>query len=251
MCRPSSLGDGRRLRHVRTGLSANAVTALRALGLHDGVALRGTRVRRAEIRNPRGELLTLIDYEGLGWETYGILRSELQHAMLEACRRSACAWGQPAPARPRMARCSSTGLGRWSSTSSSAPTGSAQPCADHSSARSRRATVAIAPGERERASMTNASATASSRFGASAAASASGPPDADACTGTASRQCPRAHPRRSGRETSSSAATACTRHGPSQAPMMFELVAGALLSSHRAQGAARPRKGTIPPEKEQ
>jgi 2-polyprenyl-6-methoxyphenol hydroxylase-like FAD-dependent oxidoreductase len=65
-------------------LSANAVTALRLLGLHDGVAARGTRVRRAEIRNPDGELLTLIDYETLGWETYGILRSELQQAMVEA-----------------------------------------------------------------------------------------------------------------------------------------------------------------------
>ena len=65
-------------------LSANAITALRSLGLRDGVAARGTRVRRAEIRNPHGELLTLIDYEALGWETYGILRSELQHAVLEA-----------------------------------------------------------------------------------------------------------------------------------------------------------------------
>jgi 2-polyprenyl-6-methoxyphenol hydroxylase-like FAD-dependent oxidoreductase len=46
--------------------------------------MRGTRVRRAEVRNPRGDLLTLIDYEALGWETYGILRSELQKAMLEA-----------------------------------------------------------------------------------------------------------------------------------------------------------------------
>jgi 2-polyprenyl-6-methoxyphenol hydroxylase-like FAD-dependent oxidoreductase len=64
-------------------LSANAVTALRSLGLRDGVAARGTRVRRAEIRNPRGDLLTLIDYEALGWETYGILRSELQQAMLD------------------------------------------------------------------------------------------------------------------------------------------------------------------------
>jgi 2-polyprenyl-6-methoxyphenol hydroxylase-like FAD-dependent oxidoreductase len=64
-------------------LSANAVTALRSLGLLDDVAARGTRVRRAEIRNPHGELLTLIDYEALGWETYGILRAELQRAMLE------------------------------------------------------------------------------------------------------------------------------------------------------------------------
>jgi 2-polyprenyl-6-methoxyphenol hydroxylase-like FAD-dependent oxidoreductase len=73
------------LREAGFGLvvSANAVTALRSLGLRDGVAARGTRVRRAEIRNPRGELLTLIDYEALGWETYGILRTELQQAMLE------------------------------------------------------------------------------------------------------------------------------------------------------------------------
>jgi 2-polyprenyl-6-methoxyphenol hydroxylase-like FAD-dependent oxidoreductase len=65
-------------------LSANAVTALRALDLRERVAARGTRVRRAEIRNPRGDLLTLIDYEALRWETYGILRSELQEAMLAA-----------------------------------------------------------------------------------------------------------------------------------------------------------------------
>ena len=64
-------------------VSANAVTALRSLGLREGVAARGTRVRRAEIRNPRGDLLTLIDYDALGWETYGILRAELQQAMLE------------------------------------------------------------------------------------------------------------------------------------------------------------------------
>jgi 2-polyprenyl-6-methoxyphenol hydroxylase-like FAD-dependent oxidoreductase len=31
----------------------------------------------------RARPLTLIDYEALGWETYGILRSELQQAMLE------------------------------------------------------------------------------------------------------------------------------------------------------------------------
>jgi 2-polyprenyl-6-methoxyphenol hydroxylase-like FAD-dependent oxidoreductase len=65
-------------------VSANAVAALRSLGLRDGVAARGTRVRRAEVRNPRGDLLTRIDYEALGWETYGILRAELQLAMLEA-----------------------------------------------------------------------------------------------------------------------------------------------------------------------
>jgi 2-polyprenyl-6-methoxyphenol hydroxylase-like FAD-dependent oxidoreductase len=74
-----------RLREVGFGLvlAANAVTALRSLGLRDGVAARGTLVRRAEIRNPRGELLTLIDYEAFGWEVYGILRSELQQTMLE------------------------------------------------------------------------------------------------------------------------------------------------------------------------
>jgi 2-polyprenyl-6-methoxyphenol hydroxylase-like FAD-dependent oxidoreductase len=47
-------------------VSANAVTALRSLGLRDGVAARGARVRRAEIRNPHGDLLTLIDYQALG-----------------------------------------------------------------------------------------------------------------------------------------------------------------------------------------
>src|SRR5918994_6210908 len=75
-----------RLHEAGFGLvvSANAVTALRSLGLRDGVAARGIRVRRAEIRNPRGDLLTRIDYEALGWETYGILRSDLQRAMLEA-----------------------------------------------------------------------------------------------------------------------------------------------------------------------
>jgi 2-polyprenyl-6-methoxyphenol hydroxylase-like FAD-dependent oxidoreductase len=74
------------LREAGFGLvvSANAVTALRSLGLSDAVAARGTRVRRAEIRNPRDDLLTRIDYEALGWETYGILRSELQEVMLEA-----------------------------------------------------------------------------------------------------------------------------------------------------------------------
>jgi 2-polyprenyl-6-methoxyphenol hydroxylase-like FAD-dependent oxidoreductase len=74
------------LREAGFGLviSANAVTALRALGLRDAVAVRGTSVRQAEIRNPRGDLLTLIDYESQGWETYGILRSELQQAVLEA-----------------------------------------------------------------------------------------------------------------------------------------------------------------------
>jgi 2-polyprenyl-6-methoxyphenol hydroxylase-like FAD-dependent oxidoreductase len=75
-----------RLREVGFGLvvSTNAVTALGLLGLRDDVAARGSRVRRAEIRNPRGELLTLIDYDAQGWETYGILRTELQRAMLDA-----------------------------------------------------------------------------------------------------------------------------------------------------------------------
>jgi 2-polyprenyl-6-methoxyphenol hydroxylase-like FAD-dependent oxidoreductase len=73
-----------RLEEVGYGLvlSANAVTALRALGLLDGVAARGSRVRRAEVRLPGGETLTSIDYEAAGWDTYGVLRSELQRAML-------------------------------------------------------------------------------------------------------------------------------------------------------------------------
>jgi 2-polyprenyl-6-methoxyphenol hydroxylase-like FAD-dependent oxidoreductase len=83
---PNVIERAPELHEVGFGLvvSANAVTSLRSLGLRDGVAARGTRVRRAEIRNPRGDLLTRIDYEGLGWETYGILRAELQQVMLEA-----------------------------------------------------------------------------------------------------------------------------------------------------------------------
>jgi 2-polyprenyl-6-methoxyphenol hydroxylase-like FAD-dependent oxidoreductase len=65
-------------------LSANATAAMRRLGLRDAVAESGIRVRRVEVRNPRGELLVLIDYEDLGWESYGILRSQLQRVMLGA-----------------------------------------------------------------------------------------------------------------------------------------------------------------------
>jgi hypothetical protein len=42
------------------------------------------RVRRAEVQNPRGELLTRIDDEQIGWETYGILCSTLHQAMVSA-----------------------------------------------------------------------------------------------------------------------------------------------------------------------
>jgi 2-polyprenyl-6-methoxyphenol hydroxylase-like FAD-dependent oxidoreductase len=74
------------LREAGFGLvmAANAVTALRLLGLHEDVAARAAQVRRAEIRTSRGELLTRFDYAALGWETYGILRSQLQEAMLAA-----------------------------------------------------------------------------------------------------------------------------------------------------------------------
>jgi 2-polyprenyl-6-methoxyphenol hydroxylase-like FAD-dependent oxidoreductase len=74
------------LREVGFGLvvSANATAAMRRLGLRDALATSGSHVQRAEVRNPRGELLTLIDYEALRWETYGILRSELQRLMLAA-----------------------------------------------------------------------------------------------------------------------------------------------------------------------
>jgi 2-polyprenyl-6-methoxyphenol hydroxylase-like FAD-dependent oxidoreductase len=65
-------------------LQANAVTAMKELGLGEALAARGQRVGRAEIRNPRGDLLTLIDYDAHGWDAYGILRSELQRLMLEA-----------------------------------------------------------------------------------------------------------------------------------------------------------------------
>lgn len=65
-------------------LAPNAVTALDLLGLRESVAARGRRVERAEVRNPRGRLLMEIPYARLGWETYGILRSELQLALLAA-----------------------------------------------------------------------------------------------------------------------------------------------------------------------
>jgi 2-polyprenyl-6-methoxyphenol hydroxylase-like FAD-dependent oxidoreductase len=65
-------------------LAANAVTALRRLGMGDEVAACGTRVARAQVRNPRGDLLTELDYRALGWETYGVLRSDLQRVLLEA-----------------------------------------------------------------------------------------------------------------------------------------------------------------------
>jgi 2-polyprenyl-6-methoxyphenol hydroxylase-like FAD-dependent oxidoreductase len=83
---PTVLERAPELREAGFGLvlSANAVTALQSLGLRDGVEARAARVTRAEIRNPSGDLLTLIDYQAHGWETYGILRSALQQAMLEA-----------------------------------------------------------------------------------------------------------------------------------------------------------------------
>jgi 2-polyprenyl-6-methoxyphenol hydroxylase-like FAD-dependent oxidoreductase len=65
-------------------LAPNAVRALELLGLRESVAARGRRVERAEVRDPRGRLLMEIPYARLGWETYGILRSELQQALLAA-----------------------------------------------------------------------------------------------------------------------------------------------------------------------
>jgi 2-polyprenyl-6-methoxyphenol hydroxylase-like FAD-dependent oxidoreductase len=83
---PVVLERAPRLEEVGYGLvlSANAVAALRSLGLLEDVAERGARVRRAEIRTPSGDLLTRIDYEASGWDTYCVLRSQLQAAMLEA-----------------------------------------------------------------------------------------------------------------------------------------------------------------------
>src|SRR5207244_13412963 len=68
-------------------LAANAVAALHRLGLVDAVRERGTRLRLAEVRNPRDRLLVRVPYAELGWETYGILRSgllEVLHAALPA-----------------------------------------------------------------------------------------------------------------------------------------------------------------------
>src|SRR6266516_7731241 len=58
-------------------VAANAVAALGTLGVLDEVRRRAALVLRAEVRNPRGEVLTRIPYADLGWETYGILRSDL------------------------------------------------------------------------------------------------------------------------------------------------------------------------------
>jgi 2-polyprenyl-6-methoxyphenol hydroxylase-like FAD-dependent oxidoreductase len=90
------VGAGIGVREAGFGLvlSANAVTALRLLGLGDAVAARGVRVRLAQVRNPRGDVLTEIPYERLGWETYGILRSELQAALLEATPQDALRVGR-------------------------------------------------------------------------------------------------------------------------------------------------------------
>jgi 2-polyprenyl-6-methoxyphenol hydroxylase-like FAD-dependent oxidoreductase len=74
-------------------LSPNAIGPLRELGLLRGVAARGASVRRVEIRNPRGDLLTQVDYEALGWTTYGILRSDLQSVMAAAVPASTLRFG--------------------------------------------------------------------------------------------------------------------------------------------------------------
>ena len=163
------------LREAGFGLvvSANAVTALRALGLHEGVAACGSRVRRAEIRNPRGDLLTLIDYEALGWETYGILRSDLQRAMLEAVSGDHLRLG-------------TTCLGA-TDDGQTLLDGAKPMVGGRCSGRNRCATADIAHGAQGLASTTSAPATASSRSGASPAASASALPAAAASTGTASR----------------------------------------------------------------
>jgi 2-polyprenyl-6-methoxyphenol hydroxylase-like FAD-dependent oxidoreductase len=65
-------------------LQPNAVQALARLGLRDDVVVRGAGVAAAEVRTPRGMLLFAVPYAQLGWETVGILRGELENALLAA-----------------------------------------------------------------------------------------------------------------------------------------------------------------------
>jgi 2-polyprenyl-6-methoxyphenol hydroxylase-like FAD-dependent oxidoreductase len=65
-------------------LQPNAVAALDRLGLREQIAVRGRRVEAAEIRDPRGEPISTLPFGALGVETYGILRGELQQALLDA-----------------------------------------------------------------------------------------------------------------------------------------------------------------------
>jgi 2-polyprenyl-6-methoxyphenol hydroxylase-like FAD-dependent oxidoreductase len=198
------------LREAGFGLvvAANAVTALRSLGLREAVAARGTRVRRAEIRNPRGDLLTRIDYEALRWETYGILRAELQQAMLEAV---------PA-ARLRLGTTclGATEDGHVALASAETMVGDIVVGADGVRSAVRRSlfgeeTLRYGGHRAWRAGTRFDDERVRDRFvesGASAAVSASALPAAAASTGTSSRRCPKGLPRRNGLATSSLAATA-------------------------------------------
>jgi 2-polyprenyl-6-methoxyphenol hydroxylase-like FAD-dependent oxidoreductase len=189
-------------------LTANAVTALRSLGLRDGVAARGTRVRQAEIRNPRGDLLTMIDYEALGWETYGILRTELQRAMLEMTPTEALRLGTTC--------LGVTEDGQVVLEGGDPVIADIVVGADGIRSAVRRSLFGDEPlrygGHRAwRAGTRFDDESTRDRFvevWGVAEASASAPPGPAACTGTASKRSPRVHSRPSGPARNSSAATA-------------------------------------------
>ena len=75
-------------------LQPNAVRALALLGLREAVVVRGARVAAAEVRTPQGALLFAVPYTQLGWETVGVLRAELQAALLEAVPATAVRFGR-------------------------------------------------------------------------------------------------------------------------------------------------------------
>jgi 2-polyprenyl-6-methoxyphenol hydroxylase-like FAD-dependent oxidoreductase len=83
---PLVLERAEELREAGFGLvlQPNAVTALDRLGVRGQIAARGRRVETAEIRDPRGRPIATLPFGALGVETYGILRSELQQALLDA-----------------------------------------------------------------------------------------------------------------------------------------------------------------------
>jgi 2-polyprenyl-6-methoxyphenol hydroxylase-like FAD-dependent oxidoreductase len=88
-----SCWSGRRSHARRLVLQPNAVQALARLGLREEVIARGAPVAAAEVRTSRGSLLFAVPYAQLGWETVGILRGELQDALLAAVPTGAVQFG--------------------------------------------------------------------------------------------------------------------------------------------------------------
>ena len=75
-------------------MSANAMRVLDALGVAEAVRARGFSAERARVRNLRGKVLFEVRYAEHGWETYGIHRADLQHALLDALPEGAVQLGR-------------------------------------------------------------------------------------------------------------------------------------------------------------